>query len=166
MDLSFISLFDIIAAVCIISGLAFIIIEMHVPGFGLPGIIGVLLLVAGVILCARTPLQALILILIILAVLGLVLVFVYRSASRGKLSKNIVLSDTLGEDIAFSGVDDLGYLIGSEGVALTPLRPSGTADFSGIKLDVISNGEYIKKGSTVVVDKVRGNIIIVKQVRK
>jgi len=166
MDLSFISSLDIIAVVCIIAGFAFVILEMHVPGFGLPGILGVILLVAGVILCARTPLQALIMILIILVILGLVLLVVYRSASKGKLSKNIVLTDSLGEDIPFSAADDLGYLIGSEGVTLTHLRPSGTADFSGVKLDVISNGEFIKKGSPVIVDKVRGNIIIVKQIKK
>jgi membrane-bound ClpP family serine protease len=166
MGLSFISGLDIIAVVCIIAGLAFVIFEMNIPGFGLPGIVGVLLLVAGVILYAETPLQALVLILIIIAILGLVLAIVYRSASKGKLSKNIVLTDSLGEDIPFSAADDLGYLIGSEGVTLTPLRPSGTADFSGVKLDVISNGEFIKKGSTVIVDKVRGNIIIVKQIKK
>lgn len=166
MDLSFISGLDIIAAFCIIAGLAFVVFEMHVPGFGLPGIAGVILLVAGVILYAKTPLQALILVLIIIAILGVVLAIVYRSASKGKLSKNIVLADSLGEDIQFSAADDLGYLLGSEGVALTTLRPSGTADFSGVKLDVVSNGEFIKKGTLVIVDKVMGNRIVVKQIKK
>jgi membrane-bound ClpP family serine protease len=79
------------------------------------------------------------------------------------LAKHLVLSDSLGDDIKFSAGDDLSYFIGSEGTTLTVLRPSGTADFSGVKLDVVSDGEFIPKGSTVIINKVEGNRIVVKQ---
>jgi membrane-bound serine protease (ClpP class) len=42
-------------------------------------------------------------------------------------------------------------LIGAEGVAATDLRPSGTADFNGEKLDVVTEGEYIRAGTRVTV---------------
>jgi len=43
------------------------------------------------------------------------------------------------------------------------LRPSGTADFSGIKLDVVSDGEFIPKDTTVIINKIEGHRIVVKQ---
>jgi membrane-bound ClpP family serine protease len=132
----------------IIGGLVFVIIEMFHPGFGAPGIIGIILLAAGIILYARTLIQALILILIILAILG---------------AKHLVLNDTIDDEVQFSGIDDLGYLIGSEGITQTVLRPSGTADFNGVRLDVVSEGEFIPKGTTVIIDKIEGHRIVVKQ---
>jgi membrane-bound ClpP family serine protease len=136
---------------------------MFHPGFGAPGIIGVILLVVGVVLYAQTLLQALILIVIILAILGAALTLVLQSATKGRLSKHLVLNNTLDDDVKFSAVDDLNYLIGSEGVSLTVLRPSGTADFNGVRLDVVSEGDFIPKGTNVVIDKIEGHRIVVKQ---
>ncbi len=152
-----------IPLLCIIGGLIFVIIEMFHPGFGAPGIIGLILLVAGVVLYAQSLLQALILIVIILAILGAALTLVLQSASKGRLSKHLVLNHTIDDDVRFSGVDDLNYFIGSEGVALTVLRPSGTADFNGVRLDVVSEGDFIQKGSAVIIDKIEGHRIVVKQ---
>lgn len=149
--------------IVIIAGLALVILEMFIPGFGAPGIIGVVLLAIGIIMLAETPLQALIMIVIILAILGIALMLVLQSASKGGLSKHLVLNDSLNDSEGFSAVDDLNYFIGSEGVALTVLRPSGTADFSGVKLDVVSDGEFISKGTTVIISKVEGNRIVVRQ---
>lgn len=152
-----------IPLLCVIAGLIFVIIEMNIPGFGVPGIIGIVLLAVGVVLTADTLLQALIMILIILAILGVALTLVLRSVSRGELSRRLVLSDSLEEDVRFSAGDDLNYFIGSEGTAITVLRPSGTADFTGIRLDVVSEGEFIPKNSTVIITKIEGNRIVVKQ---
>lgn len=148
---------------CIVAGLVFIIIEMNIPGFGVPGIIGVILLAAGIFLYAKTPLQALILIIIILAVLGAALVIVLKSASRGRLSRRLVLNDSLEDSSRFSNRNDLSYFVGSEGTTLTALRPSGTAEFGGIKLDVVSEGEFIEKDVAVLITRIEGNRIVVKQ---
>lgn len=161
--MGFIAVSQWIPLLCIIAGIVFVIIEMYQPGFGVPGIIGVILIVAGVILYAKTLLQALILIVIILAVLGAALALILQSAIKGRLSKHLVLNDTLDDDVKFSAFEDLSYLVGSEGIALTVLRPSGTADFNGVKLDVVSEGEFIPKGTPVCIEKIEGNRIIVKQ---
>jgi membrane-bound ClpP family serine protease len=152
-----------IPIVCLIAGLAFVIIEMFHPGFGAPGIIGAILLVAGVILYSKSLLQALIMVVILLAILGVALTLVLQSASKGHLARHLVLNDSLDESVGFSNSDDLNYFIGSEGVTLTVLRPAGTADFSGVRLDVVSDGEFIPKDSKVVISKVEGHRIVVRK---
>jgi len=103
------------------------------------------------------------LVVIILAILGVALVLVLQSASKGHLSKHLILNESLDNDTKFTSAEDLNYFVGSEGTTLTVLRPSGTADFSGVKLDVVSDGEFIPKDSTVIIAKVEGNRIVVKQ---
>ncbi len=54
--------------------------------------------------------------------------------------------------------------IGKEGTALTDLRPSGTVNINGKRVDAVSRGEYIGKNSKIVVSSVTGNQIIVNEV--
>lgn len=56
---------------------------------------------------------------------------------------------------------DMDQFVGMEGVAITDLRPSGTALINGKRLDVVSRGEYLERSSEVVVLSVTGNQIIV-----
>lgn len=52
---------------------------------------------------------------------------------------------------------------GREGVTLTQLHPAGSALVAGKKYDVVSRGEYIEKGSPIVVVTIDGNRIVVKR---
>jgi membrane-bound ClpP family serine protease len=58
--------------------------------------------------------------------------------------------------------DSLYPLIGRSGRALTPLRPAGSVDFDGRRLDGLSEGEYIAEGTTVWGLRVRGRYLIVR----
>ena len=49
-------------------------------------------------------------------------------------------------------------------VADTNLRPSGIGRFDGEFIDVLSNRGFISKGTKVVVVKVRGKVVTVKEV--
>ncbi|GJQ59890.1 MAG: hypothetical protein D8M57_13390 [Candidatus Scalindua sp. AMX11] len=64
-----------------------------------------------------------------------------------------------------SAEDRTEELLSSEGVAVTTLRPSGTANISGNRVDVISEGEMIAKNTRVKVIEVKGNRIVVKPVK-
>ena len=57
--------------------------------------------------------------------------------------------------------DELVGFLGKTGVAETTLRPSGIALIDGRRLDVVSRGEYIDRGTGIVVAAVTGNQIIV-----
>ncbi|MCL6589378.1 MAG: hypothetical protein K6U80_05420 [Firmicutes bacterium] len=148
--------------VCFILGLILLIIEMFHPGFGAPGVTGLVLLIVGVVFSAKTWLEALVLVVIILAILGIALTFVLHSASKGFLKKKLVLSHASKKESGYIGTEDLEYFLGKEGVAATVLRPSGAASFDGVKVDVVTEGDYIPKGAPIKVIKVEGRRIVVR----
>ena len=53
--------------------------------------------------------------------------------------------------------------MGKEGVARTTLRPAGMAEFDDVKLNVVSDGEFIAVGKRVRVERVEGNRIVVQE---
>jgi membrane-bound serine protease (ClpP class) len=59
--------------------------------------------------------------------------------------------------------DDLQQMTGLTGTALTDLRPAGKAIIDGRRMDVVSSGDYIEKGASVVVSAVNGNRVVVKR---
>lgn len=54
--------------------------------------------------------------------------------------------------------------VGEEGRTITPLRPAGTADFQGRRVDAISEGVMIERGRPVRVVKIEGRRIVVREV--
>jgi len=55
-------------------------------------------------------------------------------------------------------------LIGKRGVAVTYLRPAGTALLDDQRVDVVSEATFIPRGAHVVVTAVQGKRVIVRQV--
>ena len=49
-----------------------------------------------------------------------------------------------------------GDLVGQEGVALTDLRPAGTARIGAERVDVVTEGEYVSQGAPVRVVRSEG----------
>ena len=45
------------------------------------------------------------------------------------------------------------------------LRPSGIADVDGERVDVVSDGEFIERGTQIIVTRVEGNRIVVRRQR-
>jgi membrane-bound serine protease (ClpP class) len=46
-------------------------------------------------------------------------------------------------------------------VAVTPLHPAGIGLFDGRRLNVVTRGEFVDRGQTIVVAEARGNRIVV-----
>jgi len=155
---------DLFAFFCLFFGLAFVIFEMFTPGFGFPGTLGVILLVWGVARAARSVTEVLVLTGVILAILAVALLVVLRSASKGRLAKNLILGDTFKKEHGYTGTEDLRGFLNKSGITLTVLRPAGAAEIDGIKLDVVSESEFIPKGTKVKVVKVEGNKVVVRSV--
>jgi membrane-bound ClpP family serine protease len=166
MDIAnFIANITLVSGLCFAFGFILVIIEMFHPGFGFPGILGAVLLITGVCISAQSLIQLLIMLIIIIALLCVALTIVLKSAIKGRLSKILVLHEFQKKESGYIGNDDLEYFLGKEGTTITMLRPAGTADFEGIKLDVVSEGGFIKKDSTVKIIEVQGRRIVVREIK-
>ncbi len=160
--IQFMSAFGWVAAICLLAGIALIIIEMFTPGFAAPGISGLILLILGIVLSAKTFFQALVTILVILAILSVALVFALRSATKGALYRSpLVLKNKESSDEGYVSVADMEFFIGKIGKAITMLRPAGTCDFDGVRLDVVTEGGFVEKNSNVKITRVEGRRIVV-----
>lgn len=150
--------------VCVIAGLGLLIVEMFMPGFGVPGISGIVLLLASAVLLGVKAglLAAIGLVVVIVALVAILLSISLKSAANGRLSRSkIILHDRESSEEGFVAGSDMSVFVGREGETRTVLRPSGIADFDGVRLNVISDGEFVAQGVKVRIDRVEGNRILV-----
>jgi membrane-bound serine protease (ClpP class) len=59
---------------------------------------------------------------------------------------------------------EVAALLGAIGVAVTPLRPAGMVRFGDAFVDVVAEGSYVPEGNRVQVVEIEGNRIVVKEV--
>ncbi|WP_459480483.1 NfeD family protein [Clostridium saccharoperbutylacetonicum] len=149
----------------LIIGFGLVFLEMHIPGFGIPGILGAICLILAVALTAQNFAEGLVMTLGILAVLGIMLGVVLTFFTKGKFFKPLILPDVQRKEHGYISSSDLDYLLGKKGIAITDLRPSGSIDIDGVKFDVISDGEYISSGTKVEIFKVSGVKLLVKKTK-
>lgn len=148
-----------VALLALAAGYVLLVVEMCIPGFGVPGISGIVLSVLGLIVMQPTPLQALCLVIVYVALLLIALAICMRSVTKGRFSKSRLVLNAVSTDS--TGNNDLNYFIGRTGAAHTPLRPAGIADFDGVRLSVVTEGDYMEAGTPVRVARVEGNRIVV-----
>jgi len=121
------------------------------------------LMIGGIALMGPTPLQALILILISVIALSIAFSLAMHSISKGRLSRSkLVLNDALNQKGENNGAD-LSCFVGMVGQTRTALRPAGIAEFDGVKLNVVSDGDFVNTQRHVRVERVEGNRIVVRE---
>lgn len=155
--------------ICFVFGLGLLIVEVFMPGFGLPGVSGIVLEIVSIVLTymRHGGLAALGMTLITLACVAAAISLALRSVNKGRLSKSaVILNDTESAADGYVASKDMEVFLGREGVTTTVLRPSGMAEFDGVKLNVVADGEYIPKDARVRVDHVEGARIVVRRVRE
>lgn len=150
--------------ICVLAGVILLIVEAFMPGFGVPGISGIILLLAGVAMTwyeygAMVGLGTTV---AVLALVGVAISVSLKSASSGRLSKSdLILNDT---ETPPPENADMQLLVGKEGVVKNTLRPVGTAEFDCGKLHVTSDGEYVSEGQKVRIVRVEGTQIFVNKI--
>ena len=156
--------FEIIGVILLISGFVLVGIEMAMPGFGLPGISGIVSLVIGIILTADSVSSGIIMAIIVIVILGIMLAVAMALLGSKKMKSPMVLREDVKGEQGFLESSDLEYLVGKEGVAATDLRPAGKGNFDGIEFDILSGGSYINKGNKIRIIKVKDNKLVVSEV--
>ncbi len=153
------------ALICLIAGMLFMAAEIFTPGMGVPGILGGISLVAAVILRADSLGTALVTLVLILVPLLIGAGIAMHSFSKGALNNSpVVLKDKIEGNSTSLSEAQMQELVGAEGVALTPLRPSGNGDFGGKRLDVTTSGGFIAKDSPIRIVEIEGLRIMVEKI--
>jgi membrane-bound ClpP family serine protease len=154
-----------LAVLAFLLGLITIILEIIVfPGFGIAGIIGIILFGWGVLLASVDVVHVTEALVLALIATIIILIVGLKLMSRYKLWFKLTLQNRQQkEDGYVAPLQELSSFAGKEGFALTPLRPAGTAEVAGERLDVVTGGEFIEPGSRVMVVRVEGTRVVVKQ---
>ena len=146
----------------LVAGFLLIAVEMLVPGFGLPGISGIICLVAGIIMTADTVEQGLtitVVVIVLLAVMLTVMMTVLK-----KVKPPLVLQDEMKAESGYLNTSDLEYLVEKEGVASTDLKPAGKCNIEGVEFDVRAESRYIVRGTRVQINRIHENTIMVREI--
>lgn len=148
-------------------GIGLIVLEMFLPGIGLPGISGLIMLLAaiGLVWRAYGAVWGIVACLAVIALVTTAIVISLKSAKNGRLSRSaLFLKQT--PDSAQKEEKKKASLVGREGVTQTPLRPSGIILLDGERKSVVTEGEFLDAGKPVRIIHVNGSRIVVEPVSK
>lgn len=146
-------------------GIGLLLLEILViPGFGVVGILGLASMFASLYLSFPNVTTALAVIGFSFAASIVGGIFILRRVPRSGVWRKISLQATL-EDPGFIGEDPdhPTIVVGAVGRALTPLRPAGTIEIGGRRVDAMSEGEFIPAGSMTQIVRVFGTRVTVRR---
>ena len=101
-------------------------------------------------------------VMMIIAVLAVLVSWLLRSAAKGDVAKSKLF---LHQKEELREQQDMQVLVGHEGRTLSVLRPSGIGDFDGVRLNVVTEGEFIQNGVAIRIARVEGGKIVVKAIK-
>lgn len=145
-------------------GILCIIIELLSPTVGLLAGVGVAALLYSVVLALGGDMNALFAMLISFVVAILAFVLILKRLPSSRLWSKVVLKDQSTSSRGYVSATPQDALVGEEGVVLTELRPSGSAELAGHPVDVVSEGAFLEKGARVRVIAVQGARVVVRRV--
>lgn len=159
----------------VIGGVALLLLEIFViPGFGIAGVLGAMALLtglvmslvgAGVTLAGLLGAAAQVAIALGGALVGAALLL--QLLPRLPFGRRLVLESRLAPTGSPSDAPTIDMVLpGDFGRAASALRPSGIAEFTGTRLDAISEGEYIPAGAPLEVLRVEQGHVVVKRAAK
>ena len=167
-----------------VAGVGFVAAELFViPGFGVAGITGLILMFASVVLASQefivpstaTDWNQFFTSILVTTVVGVCFLiaafFITRNLGNLPLFKGIILDSDLGREVnletelgegkASSSPTHAGVSVGDWGIADSPLRPAGRVKINGRVVDVVSDGSFVDRDASIRVIKIHGNVITV-----
>lgn len=170
----------VLALLLFILGLVLVGLEIFVlPGFGAPGVIGIMCMLAGLGLVTfdRVPQttaewgelgvkvsQYLFAMMGAMVLAFLIARFLPRVPYANRLLLVPPTDKPESEELVLPGAGEAASLLGAIGTTNTALRPAGVVRFADKFVDVVSDGGFVPAGTRVQVIAVEGTRIVVKEV--
>jgi membrane-bound serine protease (ClpP class) len=157
----------------LLAGLVLLALEVFVfPGFGIAGIAGIACVGLSLVLTllalpldvswnlgfVNDALERVGISLLATLAAGLIAL---RFLPRTAAGKRLVLAGATTVEAGYVSAPVESALLGATGIAVTDLRPAGKAELAGRRVDVVSDGGYIERGSEVrVVEAAAGRLVV------
>lgn len=153
-----------IGIVLLLGGVTFLLLETHVfPGHGIAAVAGLLLTFLGMFWSLGGSQHAVFALVVssLLTIVTLIGFFAYlpKSPIWKQLGQQMRQHAALG----YVTSDNKMFLLGRSGVAVTVLRPAGAAEIDGVRVDVVTEGDFIEAGTPIVVTHVEGVRVVVEK---
>ena len=148
-------------------GIVLLALEIFViPGFGVTGIAGIIAIFASIFMSfgIANISQAVFVIFVSLIIDIIIIILMARFMTKSKVFKSKMFLET--DTSGYHSSESYDDLLGLEGTAYTPFRPSGNILIDDKKYDAISEGEFIQKDAKLKVILVNGNKIVVKEIKE
>ncbi len=147
---------------------ALIIAEVFVPSGGLLSVCALACIVGGILIFFQYSATAGWAGVVIAAIMvPSLLVVAYKMFPRTRFGRSVTLMPPHREQgDAIADSSQLKELLGAVGSVLTPLRPVGTCDFSGQRLECVAETGYVDRGKKVKVIRVQATQLTVRQIEE
>ncbi len=158
--------------ILLVAGLVLLGLEAFViPGFGVAGMLGITAVVASIFLSLIGSLPTSADYATAIGVMGAaVVIFLFvawqllQRLPDDRRARHLLLQTSTSREQGFVSSVSRDDLVGSDGVALTDLRPAGTATFGDERVDVVSDGGWVSAGTRVRVLRAEGYRHVVRPV--
>ncbi len=163
----------VIAIILFFAGIILFMLELTpIPTFGTGAVLGVIGIFLGIFLALAGDISTLTperlketVVTLATAMIGLFILvgLIFKYAPGWPWLKKFI-NQTVSGNINHI-IAEKRLLIGKEGTAITPLRPAGTALIDGNKVDVLTQGEFILPGTSIIVVDTPARTVLVKSLR-
>jgi len=151
------------------AGLIALGIEVFVmPGFGVAGVISILCIASAVFLALIGSLptwpdvaRAMGILATSIGIVGAAIYLIVRNLPTSDRWRGIFLRTASAAGDGFVSGDVREDLVGKVGVTLTDLHPGGTVRVDGERLDVVTEGDFVKRGASVRIMRAEGYRLVV-----
>ncbi|HNU81051.1 MAG TPA: NfeD family protein [Bacillota bacterium] len=154
----------LLTAFLYVTGMVLLMIEALMPGFGVAGISGIVLVLASIVMISSSFFQAILLLAGTTAMAVILVVALYRMGYGKRFVKSMILNTEQKNEEGYVSTKGYEKYLGMRGTVATPLRSAGTVIIDGNKIDAVSEAEFIDKGIEVEVIKIEGGRIVVKRI--
>jgi len=149
----------------LVTGMLLLFVEVTlIPGFGVTGVSGILVIIGGLGL-AFWKLDPKVAALYTMGSIGALIALVFWAIyvfPHTAMGKRFVLNTRITVEDGYTAVLDQSRFLGMEGVATSDLRPCGIANLGGERVDVMSEGDFIPRGTKIrALKQKQTNLIVI-----
>ncbi len=155
-------------------GVILLLLEVFViPGFGIVGVSGILLIVVSLFMSMIPSIPIFGLSSVSGAIFklagsfvlsGILIFFLSKFLPKTAVWNRMILDKEVSFSTGYTSDEKIASLVGKQGKALSDLRPAGIAMIGNKRVDVVTEGDYIKAGSKIIVTNAEGSKVIVRKV--